>query len=51
MKTYENQFTSLIAKVSLSHIPGTYKILLSLYFPIKCHAKNNWELFSSLCPR
>lgn len=42
MKTYENWFTSLIAKVSPSHNLGTYEILLSLYFPIKFHAKNNW---------
>lgn len=37
--------------MSVNHILGTSKILLTLYFPIKFHVKNNLELFSSSCPR
>lgn len=35
----------------VSHILATSKILLTLYFLIKFHVKNNLELFSFSCPR
>lgn len=40
-----------IAKVSLNHILGATKTLLTLYFPVKFYVKNNLELFSSSCLR